>query len=196
MNKEERGLYISQIQTDVSLISFLAVISVFFLGSLLSKFDSYDAVIKIPISFLMISTFGFLFSALILSNTVSEIIKENSEKVKKYILYGYIISEYFGVYLFVLSLPLTVNIITTNFYLEVVTLISTLAGLAFYQFMGFSVLERHFPKNYKIYSAMVILFSVLLFTAQLSRVFFVEISIIFLLFIILIAFLAPREEFK
>ena len=73
MNFEEKSLRMVEIQTDVSLISFLSVIAVFFAGSLLPKFDSYDLSISIPISFLVISTFGFLFSALILSNASAKI---------------------------------------------------------------------------------------------------------------------------
>ncbi len=196
MNHDEKSLYISQIQTDVSLISFLAVISVFFLGSLLTQFNSYDTFIKIPISFLIISTFGFIFAALILSNTTQEIIAGKLDKVKKHVLYGYAISEYLGVYLFILSIPLEVNIITTNIYLEVTSLVATLLGLFFYQFMGFSIIEKHLPKSYRAFSVFTVFFGVILFISQLSRFYFTEISIVFLLFILLTTILALRDDFQ
>jgi hypothetical protein len=194
MNENNKSHYISQIGTDVSLISFMAVISVFFNGALIADFNSYDLFIKVPLSFLIISTFGFIFSALILSNTVQEIINNNFEKAKKHILYGYAISEYLGVYLFILSVPLLVNIITTDFYLRIVTFCSALIGIGFYQFMRFSILEHHFPKTYKLFSCLIIIFGLLLFFAQTLKVYFVEISLIFIVFLLLLTYLAPSKN--
>ena len=196
MNEENKGQYISQIGVDVSLISFMAVISVFFSSTLIPKFDSYNLFIKVPLSFLIISTFGFIFSALILSNTIQELIHNNFEKAKKHILYGYIISEYIGIYLFILSIPLLVNIITTDFYLRIVTLLSALLGITFYQFMRFSILQTHFPKTHKIFSILVVLFGLLLFFSQTYGLYFVEISTVFLIFILLLTCLAPNKNFN
>src|ERR1700728_1959775 len=121
ISPSEKNLLINQVQTDVSLISFLSVISVFFLGSLLPKFNSYDLSVKLPVSFLVVSTFAFLFSALILSNASQQIVAGNSEKTKKYLSYGYAISEYMGVFLFVLSVPIAISVITADPYLRFVT---------------------------------------------------------------------------
>lgn len=194
MNKENTGFYIDQIQTDVALISFMTVISVFFLGSLLPQFNSYDLSIRIPISFLIISTFAFLFSTLILSNATSEIIHERYGKAEKHIAYGYILSEYLGVYLFVLSIPLLVSVISGDVYLRVVTLCVTILGMGFYQIMGFSVLGNHFPKTYKLHSVITLLFGVLLFISQMFGLYFTEMSIIFLLFIFLVTILASPKS--
>ena len=196
MRKTDRGLYMDQIQTDVSLLSFMTVISVFFNGLLLTQFDSYDIFIKIPISFLIISTFGFLFATLILGNTTQEIIDGKIEKAKKHMLYGYAISEYIGVYLFVLSITLAINIITPDIYLRIITLFAALGGIALYQFMGFSMLNNHFPKTYTAFSILTLGFGIALFAAQIWRFHFTEASLAFLVFILLITILAPRKDFE
>lgn len=196
MDKTNKDEYLQQIQTDVSLLSFMTAVSIFFVGLLLTKFDSFSLFIKVPISFLIISTFGFLFSSLILANASQKIINEKFEKAAKHTLYGYIIAEYIGVYLFVLSIPLVINCITSDFYLRIVTLCAAIVGLALYQFMGFSLLEDYFPKNYKIFSFLIILFELVLFAAQVLLFHFVAISIVFLIFLLLIAYLAPRKDFQ
>jgi hypothetical protein len=196
LNSEEKNTLLNQVQTDVSLISFMTVISVFFIGSLLSQFNSQDPSIKIPISFLIIATFAFLFSALILSNSSPRIGEGNSEKTERYFSAGYALSEYLGVFLFVLSIPLAINVITTDLYLRITTFCATIAGIGFYQFAGFSLLDTHFSKTSKFFSLLVILFSVALFVSQVYAFHFTLISALFLAFIIAITFLAPIKRFQ
>lgn len=193
MKREDKEFYIDQIQTDVALISFLTVFSVFFIGALLPQFNEYSLAIRIPLSFLIISTIAFLFSALILSNTTPEIIKEKLAKAEKHFSYGYVISEYLGVYLFVFSIPLIINVITEDMYLRVTTLIATLIGMAFYQFMGFSVLEGHFPRSYKWLSCLTTLGGVVLYLSQIYSFYFIHISLAFLVWLVFITVLAIRK---
>lgn len=196
LTEGEKNLLLTQVQTDVSLISFITVIAVFFTGSLLPQFNSYDISVKIPISFLIVSTFALLFSALILSNSSDKIVKGDSEKIKKYLMWGYAISEYMGVFLFVLSIPLVISIITTDFYLRTITFFSAILGIGFYQFMGFSLLENHFSKSSKLISFLIILFGIGLFLSQILAFHFTIVSILFLLFVLLITCLGPIERFQ
>jgi len=196
MNSDEKNLLLNQIQIDVALISFLMVISVFFIGSVLPQFNSYDLSVKIPISFLIVSTFSFLFSTLILSNAGGQVLDGNSEKLKKYLMWGYSISEYMGVFLFVLSIPLVISIITSDLYLRIITFSSAILGLGFYQFMGFSLLEKHFTKSSKMISAFIILLGIGLFVSQVLAFHFTLVSSIFLILILIITCLGPMERFQ
>jgi len=196
MTNDDKNLILTQVQTDVSLISFLSVISVFFIGALLPKFDAYDLSVKIPISFLIVSTFAFLFSALILSNASQKIITGNTEQMKKYISWGYAISEYLGVFLFVLSIPLVVSVITNDLYLRIVTFLSAIVGIGFYQFLGFSFLDQHFTKSSKIFSLLILLFGTGLFISQILAFHFTLVSVAFLVFIFVITCLGPVENFQ
>ena len=196
MKGEEKNLLINQVQTDVSFISFLSVISVFFIGALLPKFNSYDLSVKIPISFLIVATVALLFSALILSNASSKIVKGEVAKINKYLNYGYSISEYMGVYLFVLSVPLAVSIITADPYLRIVTFCAAILGISIYQFMGFSLLQNHFSKKHTIFSVVFVLFGIALFVSQIFGFHFTIVSVIFLLFTLLVTSLAPLKSFQ
>ena len=196
MNTEEKNQLSNQVQTDVSLISFLSVISVFFIGALLPQFNSYDASVKIPISFLIVSTFAFIFSALILSNATQRINQGDLQKTEKYLSYGYAISEYMGVFLFVLSIPVTMSIVTTDLYLRVITLAAAIAGISIYQFGGFSLLGNHFSKSKTLFAILVVLFGIILFFSQIFNFHFTIISSLFLIFLIIITILAPKKNFQ
>ncbi len=193
MKKEEFGLYQTQIGTDVSFASFLTAVVMFFTGLLLSQYDSFDVLIKVPISFLIISTFGFLYASLILANASSEVSKENKEKYKKHVLHGYILSEYIGVYLLILSIPMIINAVTHDAYLRIVALTSSLIGLFIYQFSHFSILERNFKKSYKLIASVIILLGIGLFFAQVYNFYFIPFSLFTLFFVLLIAYLAKRK---
>jgi len=107
------GLHQTQIQTYVSFTSFMTVVTTFFAGLLLSQINNYAISIKIPIAFLVVSIFGFLYSTLIYTTGADEISNNRLKNAKKSLLIGDIISEYFGVYLLVLSIPLVMNAITS-----------------------------------------------------------------------------------
>jgi len=196
MTTDDKNLLTNQVQTDVSLISFLSVISVFFIGALLPQFNSYDLSVRIPISFLIVSTFALIISGLILSNASQKIIEGNSQKVKKYLAWGYAISEYMGVFLFIISVPLAMSIITADLYLRIITFVSAILGLGFYQLMGFSLLDNNFTKSSKLISILIILFGIALFVSQVLAFHFTLVSIVFLLFILLITCIGPIEKFR
>jgi hypothetical protein len=196
MTTEDKNLLAGQVQTDVSLLSILSVISVFFIGSLLPKFDSYDLSVKIPISFLIIATFAFIFAALIISNASQRIIKGDLKEAQRHLDVGYAISEYMGVFLFVLSVPLAISIITADPYLRIVTFCAAILGMSLYSFMGFSLLENHFSKSYRPLSIAIILFGIILFFAQIFAFQFTAIAVIFLVFILLTTIFAPIREIQ
>lgn len=196
MNNEEKSQLTNQIQNDVSLTSFLSVISVFFIGALLPQFNSYDPSVRIPISFLIVSTFALIFSALILSNAIQKINQGDTQKTEKYLTYGYALSEYMGVFLLVLSVPIAMSIITTDLFLRVVTFASALAGISIYQFGGFSLLGNHFSKSNTPFAIITVLFGVLLFLSQTLAFHFTVIATLFLVFMLTMTILAPVKSFQ
>ena len=196
MNNEEKSQLANQVQTDVSLTSFLSVMSFFFIGALLPQFNSYDPSIKIPISFLIVSAFALIFSALILSNATQIINKGDLPKIEKHLSYGYAISEYMGVFLLVLSVPVAMGIITSDPYLRVVTFATAIAGISVYQFGGFSLLGSHFSKSETLFAVLVVLSGSILFLSQILAFHFMVISTLFLLLLVVITILAPIKSFQ
>ncbi|MEK6891143.1 MAG: hypothetical protein AABX03_03310 [Nanoarchaeota archaeon] len=187
MKKEDNfELYQTQVQTNVSFTSFFTAVVIFFVGLLITKFDSYDILIKVPIALLIISVFGFLYSTLIFANASEEASQRRYNKLKKYLFLGDILSEYLGIYLLVLSIPLVINVVTNDIFLRIITILSSLIGLAIYQFSHFSVLERHFGKANYLISTLIILFGIILFISQIYNYYFIQVSIAFIVFILLI----------
>ncbi|HLC56593.1 MAG TPA: hypothetical protein VJJ23_05130 [Candidatus Nanoarchaeia archaeon] len=192
--KEDLEIYQTQIQTDVGFNGFMTAVVVFFVGLLITQFNSYSLTIKIPISFLIISTFGFLYSTLIFSNAAEEVSQHKVEKFRRHTFLGYIISEYLGVYFLILSIPLVINVITNDLYLRIVTIIFSLAGLAIYQFLHFSILERHFNEKYKAFAWIIFIFGLILFLSQIKNLYFVQTSIGFILFMLIVIYLAIKQR--
>ena len=188
------GLYQTEVQTYVSFTSFMTAVVVFFTGLILTQFKSFDILIKVPVTFLIVSIFGFLYSTLIYTNAACDVREGKLEKANKHILFGDILSEYLGIYLLVFSIPLVINVLTTDTFLRMVTLLSSIGGFAVYQFSHFSVLERHFKNDHKKLSSLIILLGFLLFTSQIYAFYFVEISMLFIVFILGITYFATETK--
>lgn len=192
--KEDFSLLQTEVQTDVTFTSFMVAVVTFFTGLLITRFEAYDISIKIPISFLIISMFGFLYSTMIFSNAAEEVTKGNAVKCKQHLLLGDILSEYLGVYLLIISIPLIINVITTDTFLRYVTLVSSLAGLAIYQFSHFSVIERHFRERYDVFSFLIVTFGLGLFVSQTYAFYFAPFALVFLAFVLSITYLAAKRN--
>lgn len=192
--KEDLGLFQTQIQTNVSFTSFFSAVVIFFVGLLLSKFETYDLSIKVPITFLIISVFGFLYATLVFANASEEISQKRVEKFKKHMLLGDALSEYLGIYMLVLSMPLAINVITTDTFLRAATISSALIGLAIYQFSHFSVLERHFKQTHYLISTAIIASGIILYLAQIYSYYFIQLATLFIVFIALITYLASKKN--
>ncbi len=191
--KEDISIYLTQAQNNVAFTGFMTAVVVFFNGLLLTNFESYASAIKIPIAFLIISTFGFLYSTLIFANATGEILNNNIKKFRWHEGIGNIISEYFGVYLLIFSIPLIVNMVTSDPFLQIVTATSTFAGLLIYQFSHFSIMERHFGKSHNLVSLLIIGLGIGLVLTQIYQFYFTQLAAVFILFMISIAYRAIRE---
>jgi len=194
MVKEEvLSLYQDEVQTSVNVTAFMTGVTIFFTGLLITKFDSYDLSIKIPILFLLISTFGFLYSTLIYANASGEITRYNKgSRFNKNMNIGDSIGEYIGVYFLVLSIPLVINSITTDAFLRLATLIVSLMGLIVYHLSGFSIMERHYPKAHKIILLFIVILEVSLYLTQRTE-YFVYISVIMILYLMTITFFSRNK---
>ncbi len=193
-NDSRFSLYATQVQTYASFSGTMAAVVMFFTGLILSKFESLDISIKVPIAFMIISIFGFLYSALLYANAAQEVSDRNGPGIRKGIFLGDIVSEYLGVYLLVISIPLVINVITPDFFLRTVTIVSSLAGLCLYQLSHFSIVERHFKSNHRFVALLVIGLGLLLCLAQVYGVYFVPLSTAFGILILAIAYSASKSK--
>lgn len=195
MNDKERfELYQGQVQTYASFSGAMAGVVMFFTGIILTGYTNYDVSIKIPIAFLLVSIFGFLYGTLLYTNASEEVSNYNEEGFRRAIFLGDLISEYLGVYLLVIAIPLTINIVTDDLFLRVVTLLASIVGLAVYQFSKFSMIERHFPRRYQATSVLILIMGVLLFLSQAGTArYFMVLAVIFMVFLTILTYIASKN---
>src|SRR5581483_9186734 len=96
----------AEIITGVTFATFMGAVSLFFTGLLIAQYTTFDKTIRVPVLFLIISTFSYIFSAAIYSNAGTEVTADDISKVRKYLIYANNIFEFLGLYLFILATPL------------------------------------------------------------------------------------------
>lgn len=193
-NRDRFGLYQTAVQTYSGFSGTMAAVVLFFTGLILTKFENFDITIKVPIAFLLISMFGFLYGALLYSSSAEQVSGYDEKGYRKAVFLGDLVSEYLGVYLLIVSIPLVINVITDDVFLRLVALVAALGGFAIYQFSNFSMVERHFKHRHIFISSATIVLGLLLFAAQLYKIYFVPLSVIFAIFILTVTYMASKSD--
>jgi hypothetical protein len=195
VKREDANLFQNEIQVSVSFTAFMTAVTIFFVGLLITKFESFELSIKIPILFLIISTFAFLYSTLIFANASGQLSRHITKNFHKNMLIGDTLSEYLGVYLLVFAVPLVINVITTDSFLRLATLIAALGGLFIYHISGFSLMDRHFKRKHYWYLFLVIILEIALFYTQTyNLIYFIPLAVVLILFLLFLALFASRAK--
>ncbi|MCW1296924.1 MAG: hypothetical protein OH319_04555 [Candidatus Parvarchaeota archaeon] len=194
MKKDDLQLLLEEQQINVSFTSIMTIISTFFAGLILTKYDSFDISIRVPVLFLIISVLGFTFSTLIFTNLSGEISRFRRH-FKDYIVFGNILSEYFGVYLLLFSLPLIIVAVSSDLFLRSTVLISVLVGFFLYNSSKFSLMERDLGQRKSFFISLLLVSIVLLmFISQVYQLttFFIFLSLTLLLSILIISYITYK----
>jgi hypothetical protein len=194
-----------EVSVGVTFASLMGAISLFFTGVLLAQYKSFDSTIRIPLLFLVISTFSYIFAASIYSNAGIEITVDDIPKVKKYLIYANNIFEFLGLYLLILATPLVVGAVTHDNFLKVATIIVALGGLTLYSLSSFSVLHKEVRNPFwkvVITGAFVVLGLLLYFSQnfeQVSRLLaynYLATALIVVTLLVTIAFCRNSSQYK
>jgi GNAT superfamily N-acetyltransferase len=154
----------------VTYSSLMSAVSLFFTGILISQYASFGPTIKIPLAFLIISTFSFIFSATIYMNAGPEIALNKLQAVEKYMVYGKNIMELLGLYLFVMATPLVIGAITNDSYLRLMTVAVTIISFGLYSQSRFSIFEKELTiLRKRLLSLLIVSIMVLLYSLQNAR---------------------------
>jgi len=148
MDKQKLDYNNNEVQVDVSVTSFMMVVATFFTGLLISSYSSFDNSVRIPIFFLIVSTLSFLFTNIIFANASGEIRAGNRDGANRHATTGNIISEFLGIYLLVISLPLAINAITNDIFLRNAVFIISMVALLGYSISQFSIIKRYINATY------------------------------------------------
>jgi hypothetical protein len=192
-NNLDPGLIQSEIQTSVSFTAFMTAVTIFFVGLLITQFKDLDSSIRIPILFLIISTFGFLYATLIYSNASGKVARLGKVNVDKDMILANSLAEYMGLYFLVLAIPLVINVAASDVFLRVATLIVVLGGLTIYHASGFSIMGRNFPKLHILFLIIILLLGIFMFVMQAFSNLLTITSIITILLMVSLTFFAKKE---
>lgn len=160
------GLY-WEIDVGVTFASLMSATSLFFTGIIIAQYKSFDSSIKVPLIFLIISTYSFIFSATIFSNAGTEVTLNRIKVVEKYMIYAKNIEEFLGLYLFILATPMVVGAVTKDSFLRTTTIIIALTGITLYSQSKFSILQRELSLHKKqLLTILILVLSLLLYVSQ------------------------------
>lgn len=171
----EKTSYNWEISVGVTFASLMAAISLFFTGILVAQYHSFDETIRVPLLFLIISTFSYIFSASIYSNASEEVTLNNIKKVQRYLIYANNIFEFLGLYLLIIATPLVLGSVTHDNFLRISSIVVALGGLILYSSSNFSMLHKELKSGtlkHAITFVFVLLAGILYFlqySEQLSR---------------------------
>lgn len=156
--------YLGEAQTGVNFTAFAAILVFFFIGLLLTGDARLRARLRIPLYYLFISAYGFLYSTLLYANASGVDIRQDEERLRKHMYMGDLIGELFGLYFLVLAIPMLVYGYTSDLALAVMLLITGHFAFFMYHHHGYSVLEGFLrPWKLKAAVAVIILLNVLNF---------------------------------
>ncbi len=139
---KDRSSYNWEVSVGVTFASLMAAIALFFTGILIAQYNSFDDTIRVPLLFLIISTFSYIFAASIYSNASEEITLDHVGNVKKYLIYANNIFEFLGLYLLIIATPLVLGAVTHDNFLRISAIIVALGGLILYSSSNFSMLHK------------------------------------------------------
>jgi len=157
----------NEISVGVTFASLMAAISLFFTGALITAYQSFGPTIKVPLLYLIVSTFSFIFAATIYSNAGSEVTLGKLKTVEKYMIYAKNIVEFLGLYPLILATPLVIGAITEDGFLRGSTTIIAVLGMALYSQSKFSILDKQLSGHQKLfYSMLIVSLAISLYLSQ------------------------------
>jgi len=140
-NKSE--LLMGETSISLSFTSIMTMISFIFIGLLLQGNKDLLNKLKIPLMYLFLSAFAFFYSTLIYANVSGNIARLKKSLAEKQLCVGNAVSEFFGVYFIVFSMPMVIfGYINDNFFSYILFLFG-IFGLWFYHQLGYSILGRY-----------------------------------------------------
>ncbi|HSW37672.1 MAG TPA: GNAT family N-acetyltransferase [Candidatus Saccharimonadales bacterium] len=138
-----------EVSVGVTYASLMSAVALFFTGVLISQYKSFEGSIKVPLAFLIISTFSFIFGATIYSNAATELTLNRLKSVQRYMVYAKNIDELLGLYLFVLATPMVIGAVTKDGFVRIIAITVALLGFGLYSQSRFSILDNELTRPRK-----------------------------------------------
>ena len=156
-NNELKEQYAVEVNTGVSFGGLFSTLTVFFTGLLISNYASFPIQVRVPLLFLIISTFGFIYMTLIYANASGKLTTKEIGNCGKAIETADILGEFMGVYALLISIPLVIPIVTDDKFLVGAVLIADVVGMFVYHMSGYSIIQKYYPKNHLIIMTIMVM---------------------------------------
>jgi len=196
MDSENRlHQYSSEVEIGVSFGGLFSAVSIFFTGLLISSYDSFTNFVRIPLLFLILSTFGFVYATLIYANASGYLNRNNLKDCKKAIHTADILSEFMGVYSLLICIPLVIPLVTDDPFLVYSVLLIDALGLMVYHYSKFSIIINYFPNTHLLIalSLVLLMWSMVLIQNSNLDSLLTPIVAFTLLYLIFISFFSLRK---
>jgi len=193
-----------EVSVGVTFASLMGAIALFFTGAVISQYSSFDGTMRIPLLFLIISTFSYIFAASIYSNAGIEITLKKADKVKKYLGYANNIFEFLGLYLLIIATPLVVGSVTDDNFFRISTICVALIGLTLYSSSMFSILHAEVKSSVAkhLLTTLIVLVALSVYISQYFQQFgdfaaynYVAVALLVILFTITAVFCKRSKRY-
>lgn len=196
MNEFKKNDYYQNSVVGLTLSAFLGTVALFFAGILITQINSLNDTIRLPIVYLICSTVALVYSAIIYANTAGHVKKGSEKQAIKSDYFANIISEFFGVNVFLISMPLVINVITDDMLIRLAVASVVLLSLVVYTVSSLSILSRVYKKASLLVGSILIggCGAALIYVQTNLANNFTTVGLIFLfIYIIWVVTLFPRD---
>lgn len=156
MNKFDTNDYYQNSVIGLTLSAFLGTAALFFAGLLITQISSLNDSIRLPIVYLICCTVALVYSAIIYANMAGETLEHSDHKAKRSNYSANILSEFLGVNVFLISMPMVINAITDDLLLRTTVAVVILLSIFVYTMSSFSILSRVYGQFALVVSALLI----------------------------------------
>ena len=187
--------YSIEVQSGVAFGGLFSTLTVFFTGLLISNYASFPTYVRVPLLFLIISTFGFVFATLIYANASGKLTTNKIEECRKALNSADVLSEFMGVYALLISIPLVIPIVTRDVFLVGSVFAADALGLIIYHMSGFSIIQSYFPKTHYLIALFLIVLtlSMLMLLGSIYQPYLLVLVAITVIFLVLISLLTLKK---
>ncbi len=140
--RRTNGKFGEEASTGLDAAAFIGTANLFFTGLVIMNLKTLPSIVHLSVVYLIISAVAFIISAIIFANVTGA--RDRAKFKAEMIQAGNWVSEYPGVYLFLIAIPLLILGVTDVFLVQITTAIVCYGGLLLYSMSPYSIDERRF----------------------------------------------------
>ena len=144
--KDRTGkVYEGEASTGLDVCAFIGTANLFFCGLVITSLESLPPVVHLSVVYLVVSAVAFIISSVIYANVQGTM--HRKQLSAKMIEVGNWVSEYAGVYVFLIAIPLLILGVTNVVLVQIATAITCYGALLLYSSSPYSIDERRFGRG-------------------------------------------------